>query len=82
MIRTLAFPLFVGYTTTLPPPHQRLSSDEQHGSWTTGCLVLVLDVFRLCTLLGQNPLSNSCCRGSYLLNTLMFIVFLWSRNTG
>jgi len=24
MIRTLALPLFVGYTTTLPPPHQRL----------------------------------------------------------
>jgi hypothetical protein len=39
-------------------------------------------VFRLCTLLGQNPLSTSCCRGSYLLNTLMFIIFLWSRNTG
>jgi hypothetical protein len=48
----------------------------QHGSWTTGCLVLVLDVFWLCTLLGQNPLSNSCCTGSYLLNTLMFIIFL------
>src|ERR1019366_3220231 len=39
-------------------------------------------VFRPCILLGQNPLSNSCCRGSYLLNTLMFIIFLWSRNTG
>src|ERR1035437_1809940 len=45
-------------------------------------LVLALGVFRLCTLLGQNPLSTSCCRGSYLLNTLMFIIFLWSRNTG
>jgi hypothetical protein len=32
MIRTLALPLFVGYTTTLPPPHQRLSSDELTGS--------------------------------------------------
>jgi hypothetical protein len=33
MIRTLALSLFVGYTTTLPPPHQRLSSDGQAGSY-------------------------------------------------
>ena len=32
MIRTLALSLFVGYTTTLPPPHQRLSSYGLFGS--------------------------------------------------